>query len=381
MKRIPIDQLEPETFVVRAEGAARFKLKPGLATREKIHLLRSKGVTSVVVCEREEYESHRLFEDLQRAKRLTEDMNRSMRSVADSVRAGGVVPLGVIEDMTNALFLELSVSRNTLLYAINLKNKDEYTYEHSVRVGIYSLVMAISLAKDEKELTEFGTAGMLHDVGKLALPSGILQKRTSLSPFEKRLVQEHPAAGRKILSGQPDISRSIRLAVEQHHERMDGRGYSQGLKGDQISLLGRVLAIVDTYDAITSDRPYKKARSSYAAFSEMRSRSGLDYDIDLLDRFIKHIGIYAPGTIVQLNNGEYASVIENSSSNLLEPKVFVHDEQLVQRDSRATHHFKSVNLIKSGFKITKVLEPEDKPYSAQKAISLSVLATAGGLSG
>ena len=150
MKKIPIDELEPDMLVVRAEGAARFKLKPGLTTPEKIDLLRSKGGTSVVVCEREEYESQRLFEDLQRAKKLTVDINRSMKSVADSVRASGTVPLGLIEDITNTIFLELSLNRHTLLYAINLKNKDEYTYEHSVRVGLYSLVMAMAIGRDVK---------------------------------------------------------------------------------------------------------------------------------------------------------------------------------------------------------------------------------------
>ena len=209
MKRIPIDQLKPDMFVIRAEGVARFKLKPGLATHEKIDLLRREGVKNVVVCKQEEFEAQRLFKELRRAKSSIEDINRSMRNVAHSVRSAGTVPVDTIKDMTKTIMFELSVSRDTLLYVINLKNKDEYTYEHSVRVGIYSVVMARAMDRPEMDMTEFGTAGILHDVGKLTLPSKILRKRTSLTPFEKTLVKEHPVEGRKIISGQPDISREV----------------------------------------------------------------------------------------------------------------------------------------------------------------------------
>ena len=168
--------------------------------------------------------------------------------------------------------------------------------------------------------------------------------------------------------------------MEQHHERMDGRGYARGLKGDEIGLMGKVLAIVDTYDAITSDRSYKQAKSSYAPFSEMRTGCGIGYDIDLLDRFIKHIGIYTPGTIVQLTNGEYASVVENASSDLLRPTVLLHEKYPFRGDPKAIQSFNIVHLINSGLKIMKVVEPAESAYLKQKAISMSILTTTNLLS-
>ena len=377
MKRIPIQQLKPDMYVVRAEGVAPHKLRPGRATSEKIELLRKRGVQSVVVSSEGEFRARQTIQELQRVKSSVEDINRSMKNIARSVRTGGTVPVSTIREMTKTIMTELSANQDTLLNVINLKNKDAYTYEHSIRVGIYSIVMAMALERSEKDKAEFGMAGILHDIGKLALPSSILRKKTGLTSFEERLIKEHPISGRSIIANQPDISREVCVGVEQHHERMDGAGYTRGLRGDEISLVGRILGIVDTYDAITSDRSYRQARSSYAAFCEMRTRCAVSYDIELLDRFVKRIGIYAPGTIVRLTNGRFASVIGNTNANLLKPRVFVHGEVSSGRGSNTRLRLEIVDLSNREEDIMKVVEPTESAYPRQKALSMSILANAG----
>ena len=230
--------------------------------------MRKVGVQSVVVSSEGEFRAVRSVQELQRVKNSVEGINRSMKKIAHSVRSGGIVPVATIREMTKTIITELSSSQNTLLNVIHLKNKDEYTYEHSVRVGIYSIVMAMALKRSEKDKAEFGMSGILHDIGKLALPSKILRKKTSLTSFERKVIEEHPISGSRIISNPPDISERVCVGWKQHHERMNGAGYTRGLRGDEISLLGRILGIVDTYDAITSDRPYRQAKAPMPLFAK-----------------------------------------------------------------------------------------------------------------
>jgi putative nucleotidyltransferase with HDIG domain len=210
--------------------------------------------------------------------------------------------------------LSEQVSRNTsaFLGILRLKARDEYTYLHSVAVSALMMNLARTLKLPESDLHGLGLAGLLHDVGKIAMPSGVLNKPGALTPAEFAIMKSHPEAGLKLLkagSGVPAVAFDVCL---HHHERMDGRGYPCGLAGDQLSLAARMGAICDVYDALTSDRPYKQAWSPQKALGQMASWKG-HFDPALMRAFMTSLGIFPVGTLVRLRDSMLGVVIADNS--------------------------------------------------------------------
>lgn len=172
-------------------------------------------------------------------------------------------------------------------------------------------------------LEELGTCGLLHDVGKILTPDDVLKKPGRLSAEEFLIMKMHPGQGRDILmSSDGVIGKAIDVA-HGHHERLDGSGYPRGLTEDQFDDYTRLVAVVDTYDAITSDRVYASGRSNIEAFKILQSQGGNHYDSNLVSNLIAAIGVYPPGSVVQLNNGEIGVVVRNNPARKLQPKLLL----------------------------------------------------------
>lgn len=169
--------------------------------------------------------------------------------------------------------------------------KDEYTRHHSTRVTDFSLKIAAKMGYSEKELGELELAAVLHDVGKIAVPESILNKPGKLTNEEFKLIQEHPVRGEAILSPVIELKEIGRI-VRAHHERYDGTGYPDRLKGREIPLGARIMAIADTYDSITSERPYRKAASHRYAVKEIISCSGAQFDPEVVENFLEIAGTF-----------------------------------------------------------------------------------------
>lgn len=217
-----------------------------------------------------------------------------------------------------------SLSRDTpvLLSLARLKDKDEYTYMHSVAVSALMIALARQLGMDEKNQRIAGLAGLLHDIGKTILPPSILNKPGRLADTELLLMRMHPQQGHEILQGLVGLPEQVLDACLQHHERYDGSGYPQRLSGKQISLFARMTAICDVYDALTSDRPYKSAWDAAAALARMVSWEG-HFDHQLLQAFVKVVGIYPIGSLVRLRSELLGVVTAQNSENLTRPQVKV----------------------------------------------------------
>ncbi|MBI2519342.1 MAG: HD-GYP domain-containing protein [Bdellovibrio sp.] len=181
-----------------------------------------------------------------------------------------------------------------LLRALQLK--DPYTYEHSARVAYYSVRAGEELGLSKKELTKLELAAFFHDVGKIGIPDSILQKPARLEEAEFRLMKTHPEKTYQILlefceeGGSSSEFTEIALAALHHHERYDGRGYPSGLKGEQIPLYARIILIADTFDAMTSTRPYRQGLPYEVAFAELKEFSGDQFDKNLVEVFISAMG-------------------------------------------------------------------------------------------
>ncbi|MDT9001488.1 HD-GYP domain-containing protein [Paucibacter sp. APW11] len=257
--------------------------------------------------------------------RAAQIVNRSRQAVMNlfgearlgkAIAAEGCLPL--VEDVAN------SVSRNpsALISLARLKTKDDYTYMHSVAVCALMVSLSRQLGLNEAQTREAGLAGLLHDVGKMAMPLEVLNKPGQLTDAEFDIMRSHPVRGHDMLlegSGVPDGALDVCL---HHHEKIDGSGYPKKLKGEQLSLLAKMGAVCDVYDAITSTRPYKAAWDPAGSIQRMAQWAG-HFDPAVFQAFVKSVGIYPVGTLVKLHSGRLAVVVDQSPVKLTSPLVRV----------------------------------------------------------
>jgi len=278
-------------------------------------------------------------EEVEISKQAEEKIERLMVSDQSKVRLSESVKKRVAEGVqflyssTDSADFEKETSgiTNELMRAITdndaiavdisvLKVSDEYTFRHSVDVATISMIIAKKYGLSEKEIYEIGIAGLLHDIGKSKIPKEVLNKPGRLTEEEFSLMKQHTLLGYQILKNKKDISDRVKMAVLQHHEKINGKGYPQGLFTDKINLFAKILSIADIYDALVTERPYKKAFSQRDAVEMIMSLTG-ELDITAMKSFLGSVILYPANSIVQLSNGEKAKVVENDPDYILRPKV------------------------------------------------------------
>lgn len=273
-----------------------------------------------------------LAEEMQRARGAFTEATRIIRSLMEDIRLGKQIEIATTRPTVEKIAASVMRNSNAMMTMRRLKNLDDYTFLHSVSV----CAMLVSFAKvvdlEMQSIHEIALGGLLHDVGKMRVVGAILNKPARLSSDEFRHMKSHVVLGSDIirqLSGIPPLALE---PVEQHHERFDGSGYPKGLKGDDISRVGRMAAIVDVYDAITSDRVYRRAMAPAAAVQKLFEWSKFHFDPALMQIFLKSVGIYPIGSLVSLESGRLGVVIEQSEQHLLTPVV------RVMYDARRDHY-------------------------------------------
>nr|WP_275405823.1 HD-GYP domain-containing protein [Desulfovibrio sp. JC022] len=202
-----------------------------------------------------------------------------------------------------------------------MKRYDEYTYTHSINVNLYSLLLGKALGLNRSELESLGIAALFHDVGKGRVPNKVLNKPGKLTDSEYEVMKSHSRKGLEVLGDVEGLDGAVLRGVVEHHERYDGNGYPSGIKGEDIHPFGRIIAISDVYDALTSVRVYKKAITPAKTLSQMYKWKGTDFDPAYLNRFVRVMGIYPPGTMVQLDDLRFAIVLETNETKPRQPKV------------------------------------------------------------
>jgi HD-GYP domain-containing protein (c-di-GMP phosphodiesterase class II) len=259
-------------------------------------------------------------EETERARAVVGKAKRKVMKLFGEARLGRAIEAAEVAPLVDEISASIARNPSALINVARLKNKDEYTYMHSVAVCALMINLARTIELNEIQVKELGLAGMLHDLGKMAVPDPVLNKPGKLTDEEFAVVREHPQRGYDLLVQSADAPAIAAEVVLHHHEKYDGTGYPHGLKGEEISLHARMGAICDVYDAITSNRPYKEGWAPAESIARMLEWEG-HFDPKLLDAFVRSIGIYPVGTLVRLRSNRLGLVVAENKREPTHPKV------------------------------------------------------------
>ncbi len=223
--------------------------------------------------------------------------------------------------------------RESTLHLMNVMDTAESTYSHPMNVAVLSMMVGKEAGLSSDEMTALGMGALFHDIGKARIPKKLLKKRGKLTKPEQQLIDQHSAFGAAMLSGIESFPKAAIAAIAHHHERMDGSGGPERLKGDEISKLARIIAIADTYDNHCNSGDPEQSLTPYLALSYMFGQQKQFFDVELLALFIRCLGVYPPGTVVELSNGSVGMVMSVNPKNQLNPSVVLYDPEVPKKEA------------------------------------------------
>lgn len=260
--------------------------------------------------------------ELHQAASICRKGKTAMVLMLHEARMGNAIDTSQVADLVEEISDSVMRNPGALISLARLKTADDYSYMHSVAVCALMVALSRQINLDDAATRSAGMAGLLHDLGKALIPLGILNKPGKLTDDEFTIMRNHPIHGHKMLKEGGMVDSAVLYACLHHHEKMDGSGYPDRLPGEQISLIAKMAAICDVYDAITSNRPYKNGWDPAESLRRMAQWTG-HFDTKLFHAFVKSIGIYPSGSLVRLTSGHIGVVMEQSATRLTLPKVKV----------------------------------------------------------
>ena len=283
-----------------------------------------------------------LREEIPAARQAVSNLHSCLNDILTRNEIGSPLQITKIKQAVEPMVDSVTRNPDACIWLARMKQEDNYIYEHSLGTSIWAVALGRQLGLPKPDLHSLAIGGLLFDIGKLLLDKGILSANRCLTSNESRIMKKHVEVGVKLLKDGDMENQDVFDMVAHHHERHDGSGYPQGMSGNQIPVFARIAAIVDCYDAITSNRIYAKAISPSLAIKHLYERKNSHFQGELIEEFIQAIGIYPAGTLVELTSGEVAIVAAESRSRRLRPQVML----LLDRDKKPLADIKFIDLRK-----------------------------------
>lgn len=280
------------------------------------------------------------------------------REVFDKIAQGANVDLVHVSASLDRMLQSIERNPDALLWLSRLRQTDDYAYNKALYVSINMMAFGHFLSLPRLQVKELGLAGLFQDIGKIHIPADILQKPGELDEAEFMLVKQHVQASLDTLQENTDISANVMQIVAEHHERFDGSGYPNHVQGSSISLLGQIAGLLDTYCAMTTNKPYAKGMFSHEVLEALYASRNRKFSESLVDQLIQFFGIYPVSSLVELNSGEVAVVIQQNQIRRLQPKVML----LLDYNKKRIHSPMTIDLIHAP------LAPSGQPYQIVRGL-------------
>lgn len=382
---ITIDQLQAGMYVksFSDNGNLNIKSEGYISCEENITQLRNANIVSLVIVPEKQKEAVNLDNvfseietlkngkeaqsnkrpeipldnELKKASDLYKNAKTLQSKILEQIKQEKSLPGDNIQTTTDAMVDSIFRNQDALTCMSRLQTKDVQLTEHSLNVAILMSVFAKHLNIEKRIIQELALGAFLHDIGIVLIPKEILNKKSTLTAEENKIMQSHVALGIKLLEDSPTISYIAIKMVKEHHERLDGSGYPRQLKGKEISKYGRMIAIVNAYDSMTSSRPYKNSIHPINAFKALIAESPDAFDEELVEKFIQCLGVYPVGTLVKLNSGKLGLICKLNKKKPLRPYVRVFYNTRMNQ----AIPIEEINLSESKYKdqIDRCIKPEE----------------------
>lgn len=302
-------------------------------------------------------ERHPLLRELPRAHRGYRKARDYIQHLLLDIERDNAIQIDEALPVIQNCVTSILANANAMFWLSRIRHEDTYTAEHCLRVALMAIAFGRFLGMDKQEMETLGLCGLLHDIGKMKVPSSVLNKPARLTPEEWAQMTKHPQFGHSLLRQHHQLDPIVAEAALSHHERIDGRGYPNQSSEWQISYFARIIAIVDAYDAITSDRCYRRGRSPAEALRILFRERNKHFDGELAEAFIRMVGIYPPGSLVELTSGEVGIVLSTNPNHRLRPKI-----ELLLNAAKVPCEPRILDLEE------EPLDLDDRPYVIKQAV-------------
>lgn len=301
-----------------------------------------------------------LKDEIPRAREIHSNLRALAERIADDVRSGRRLEPGVVKEAVEPMVESLLRNSDALFWLMALMKRDDYAYSHAVNCSALAAAFGRHLALPREVLVELATGGFLLDAGMVTLPTEVVHHDGKLDPEAMALMRGHVRRSMELLDQAGVTGKWARELVAGHHERHDGSGYPEGLAGDRIPLAGRMGGVVDTYDALRSDRPHRNGESRHGALQTLYRARDRMFQAEVVEQFLQCLGVYPTGSLVELNTGEVGVVMAQNQVRRLRPRLML----LLDAEKNAYDPYRDVDLMQygvdladGGVKISQALEP------------------------
>lgn len=292
-------------------------------------------------------------EEMPVARMAVEDASNRVVNLMDSVKSGNNVDIKQAKSVVEPILESIIRNPEALMWLTQLRHKDAYTYSHSVDNCALAIAFGRHMGLPRDDLNTLAMGLLLMDIGKMKVPVEVLNKSGPLSEDEFRLVRSHVAHSVDILKRSDGINADIVNIALTHHERFDGSGYPSGLVGTQTPVFGRIAAMIDCYDAMTSRRPYRDPVSPYTALQEIYNWRNKYFQEELVEQFLQCLGVFPTGSLVEMHSGEVCIVMSQNATRRMSPKVMM----LLDENKKPYMEYQIIDLI------NQPIEYSDRPLT------------------